>query len=152
MRINLFQVQSNPRPSLRAMALATSTTAMSPRAVPTAAIGTLDRVSISFGLFLNGVPRCPQWAGLCRAGRCRTQSKAEQEPPLLVRAHLSEWDGVPDTLLSGEGMILSHWNNWLAHSSLLLSPMFFLKFWLSGAFQYAGQQQSLQQGCSWDTS
>lgn len=40
---------------MRLMALATSTTAMSPGAVHTAAMGTQDRVSIPFGLFLNGM-------------------------------------------------------------------------------------------------
>lgn len=98
MKINLFQVQSNPRLSMRVMALATITTAMRPGAVHTAAMGTLDRASIPFGLFLNGMLRCPQWAGLCRAGRCRTLSKSKQEPPLLVRAHLSGGDAVPDML------------------------------------------------------
>lgn len=105
MKINLFEAQSNPRPSLRVMALATSTGAMSPVQVgcDTAAMGTLHRLSIPFGLFPNGMLRCSQWAGLCRAGT----SKSEQEPPFLVRAHLSGWDAVPDNApLQGEGWFL----------------------------------------------
>lgn len=74
----------------------------------TAAMGTLDRASIPFGLSPNGMLRSLQWAGLCRAGRCRMQSKSEQELPSLVRAHLLGWDAVPDTLPSGKGRNFRH--------------------------------------------
>jgi len=74
-------------------------------AVHTAVMGTLDRASIPFGLFPNGMLRSPRQAGCCRAGRCRMQYKSEQKPPSLVRAHLFAWDAVLDTLPSGGGRI-----------------------------------------------